>query len=281
MCSVDVSFKAIDHEVICAYVEVLADRVRSPATIKNYISSLSSTYKRMGICTNAFLHHSVRRALTATDKTVKHIPVQAFAVTPLLLKRILFIISDLHAAKTLKSVFLLMYFTMLRQSNFAPPSQGSFDPTRHLTRGDVSLHPNGVRVTIKWEKNLQNSTKTSYVLIPFANDCELCPVLAYQDMVKCVPARSPNGALAIFPDGNPIPLYYFQKIWKKAVTSLGLDYAHYRLHGLRRGAATYVATVSTQARDRLKEYGRWSSKAYINYIDNASACPVYQALSAI
>lgn len=174
-----------------------------------------------------------------------------------------------------------MYFTMLRQSNFAPVSQKAFDPTRQLTRGDVRVHQKGLRIRVKWEKNLQNSINMSFVSIPFTTDCELCPVTAYIDMKRCVPARSPDAGLAIFPDGNPIPLYYFQKVWKRAVTCLGLDYTHYRLHGLRRGAATHVATSSTQARDRLKEYGRWSSKAYLNYIEDPSACPVYEALSKI
>lgn len=235
----------------------------------------------MSLCIDAFTHDAVKRALTATDKTVKHIPVQAFAVTPALLKQLLYVMSELKCAKTLRCVFLLMYFTMLRQSNFAPISQKSFDPTRHLTRADVSLNGKGLRIRVKWEKNLQNSVNMSYVSIPFANDCELCPVLAYLEMEKCVPARSPHGALAIFPDGNPIPLYYFQKVWKKAVLCLGLDHAHYRLHGLRRGAATYAAATSNQARDRLKEYGRWSSTAYLKYIEDPTSCPVYQALSRI
>lgn len=275
------SFKSIDNEVVCAYVEVLAERLKSPATIKNYISALNITYRRMGICPHAFIHDSVKRALAATDKTVKHIPVRAFAVTPPLLKKLLYIMSDLTHFKTIKCVFLFMYFTMLRQSNFAPISQKLFDPDRHLTRSDVNYYNKGLRIRVKWEKNLQNSTRMSYVSIPFATDPQLCPVLSYIEMVNSIPARSPDGALAIFHDGKPIPLYYFQKIWKKAVTCIGLDPAHYRLHGLRRGAATYIAGASTQARDRLKAYGRWSSNVFLNYVEDPTACPVYEALSKI
>lgn len=91
--------------MICAYVEVLADRLGSPASIKNYISALRVTYRRMSLCPHAFAHDSVKHALTATDKTVKHTPIRAFAVTPHLLKQPLYIMSDLKCYATLKCVF--------------------------------------------------------------------------------------------------------------------------------------------------------------------------------
>lgn len=88
------SFKVIYHEIICAYIEKLADQVRSPATIRNYISALSVMYNRMKITPHVFFHFEVRRALKATDKTVRHVPCPAALITPELLKSNLCYISS-------------------------------------------------------------------------------------------------------------------------------------------------------------------------------------------
>lgn len=146
--------------------------------------------------------------------------------------------------------------TMLRQSNFAPASQKTFDVSRHLTRGDIIVNEQSLRVSVKWEKNAQSSLSTSYVFLPRTNDCDLCPVAAYLSMISHVPTRSPVDPLAMFCDYNPVPLYFIQKVWKRAVSRIGLDRRIVRLHGLRHGAATYLAWKSSQARKKLKDYGR-------------------------
>lgn len=70
-------FLRVDEEVLCAYLEVLAKRVKSPATVRNYLSALSASYDRMGLSIQSFSHSRVRRALAAMDRTMKHVPVPA------------------------------------------------------------------------------------------------------------------------------------------------------------------------------------------------------------
>lgn len=281
LCQNALSFKSIDHEIICAYIEKLADRVKSPATIRNYISSLHVLYIRMNLPAQAFIHLSVRQAMMATDKTKRHIPSPAVAISPSTLRRIIYVLSSLKQAPTLKCVFTIMYVSMLRQSNFAPNSQSSFDKTRHLTRGDCTIQPNGLRIRVKWEKNMQSSTGCAYMLLPYANDPLICPVRAYADMVSTLPTLSPGNPLAMFHNYRPIPLFFLQKAWRKAIVRLNMDPKRVRLHGLRRGAATYIASRSTRARDRLQEYGRWRSNAYRQYIDDPAACPIYEAFKKL
>lgn len=235
----------------------------------------------MDICLHAFTHQSVAKALKATDKTIRHIPTPALAVSPAMLRDLLQVISRLSQAPTLKCVFILMYMTMLRQSNFAPHSQKLFDVSRHLTRGDFIIDQQSMRVTVKWEKNSQSSLNTSYVFLPRTNDCELCPVAAFICMTDHIPTRVPDDPLAMFADYKPIPLYFLQKVWRKAVTRIGIDYRIARLHGLRRGAATYIAGKSSQARKKLQDYGRWNSSTYRRYIADPQACPVYKAFKRL
>jgi hypothetical protein len=43
---------------------------------------------------------------------------------------------------------------LLRISNLAPPSSSTFDPLRHLRRGDVTLSHNSVSIYLRWTKTL-------------------------------------------------------------------------------------------------------------------------------
>lgn len=72
-----------------------------------------------------------------------------------------------------------------------------------------------------------------------------------------------------------------QKIWTKAVRKMGADPRRLRMHGLRRGGATLIATLSTAGRAELQQYGRWQSQAYQRYIADPTASTAYRTMSKI
>lgn len=277
MCHHRLCFKSINSEIICAYIEKLVTQVKSPATIRNYISALNVMYQRMNIRPHVFLHLDVRRALKATDKTVRHVPCPANLVTPDLLRSILFVVSHFDHAITLRFLFICMFMSLLRQSNFMPASVALFDPSRQLTRGDVTLCQDGLHIVVKWEKNMQVVQAGQGIVLPFTNDKTLCPIRAYRAMLRLVPSRAESDPLIMFRDYNPITLSFVQDVWKRAITALGKCHKTYRLHGLRRGGATYVAAASPDARKELQDAGRWNSSAYQRYIANPRACATYEA----
>lgn len=250
-------------------------------TVKNYLSALNTMYSRMQICQGVFTHPDVRRSLVGVDKSVRHMVSQAKTVTPSLLKNILYVLSGLSNAHSIRFLLLLMFFTMLRQSNFCPQSLRKFDHTRHMTRQDVSYDSRGLSIRIKWEKNLQTATAATEVVIPPTADPAMCPVSAYFLMLSSVPTRSTDQPLICFPDGNPVTIKFLQKLWRRAVIRVGEDPKRMTLHGIRRGAATFVAGASSSARDRLKDYGRWNSAAFRRYIANPASCPIYEAFKRI
>lgn len=47
-------FTQPSDEIICAYFELCLKTVRSPATVRNYASALSSAYSRMGLDNSVF-----------------------------------------------------------------------------------------------------------------------------------------------------------------------------------------------------------------------------------
>lgn len=277
MCHHRLSFKRINSEIICAYIEKLVRQVRSPATIRNYISALTVMYQRMKIRPHVFLHIDVRRALKATDKTVRHVPCPANLITPDLLRSIIYVTSHLDDARTLRFLFICMFMSLLRQSNFMPQTVASFDTSRNLTRGDVRLCEDGLHISIKWEKNMQTVQANQGLVLPTTIDKTLCPIRAYQAMLRLVPSRVKSDPLIMFRDYNPITLSFVQAVWRDAIEALGKCPKTYRLHGLRRGGATYVAAASPNARRELQDAGRWKSSAYQRYIANPRACATYEA----
>lgn len=277
LCHHRLSFKYINHEIICAYIEQLVSQVRSPATIRNYISALSVMYQRMKITPQVFLHIDVRRALKAKDKTIRHVPCPANLITPDLLRSVVYVTSHMDDAKTLRFLFICMFMSLLRQSNFMPQTVATFDPSRQLTRCDVRLCNDGLHIAVKWEKNMQVLRADQGVVLPSTVDKSLCPVRAYKAMLRLVPSRGKSDPLIMYRDYNPMTLSFVQGAWKAAMEALDKCPKNYRLHGLRRGGATYIAAASPNARRELQDAGRWKSSAYQRYIANPRACATYEA----
>lgn len=281
MCHHNLCFKNIDNEIICAYIEKLVTQVKSPATIRNYISALSVMYQRMRISPHVFTHIDVIRALKATDKTVRHVPCPANLITPDMLKSIIYVTSHIDEAITIRFLFICMFMSLLRQSNFMPASVASFDPSRQLTRGDVTLCPDGLHIKVKWEKNMQVIRPGEGVVLPRTRDRTLCPITAYMDMLRLVPSRAESDPLIMYRDYNPVTLSFAQGVWKNAIEALQKCTRTFRLHGLRRGGATYIAAASPNARRELQDAGRWRSSAYHRYIANPRACATYEAWACL
>lgn len=195
-------FTQINEEILCCYAEFLTKQVKSPATIKNYMNALAATYERMGLYNSFFYHVKVKRATKALDKTHRHVVVPAQAVTPELLTQILLAIAEVPHFNTFRFLFIAMFMTLLRQSNFISSSTKAFDPTRQLTRGDVALTSGGLYFRVKWEKNSQSALGTNELIIPETRQSALSPIRAYINMIQAAPSARSSEPLIMFPDCN-------------------------------------------------------------------------------
>lgn len=274
-------FTDINEEVLCCYAEHLTKQVRSPATIKNYMSALAATYERMGLDNHIFYHVKVKRAGKAIDKTHRHEVVPAKAVTPQLLKQVIHLLADYPQFHTLRFLLISMFMTLLRQSNFISPATKAFDPSRQLTRGDVHITPGGLYFRVKWEKNSQCATGVNELIIPDTRDAALSPIRAYNDMIHVIPTARSTDPLIMFSDHNNLTVKFVQGAWRQALLAVGEDPSICTLHGLRRGGTTYLAASSSQARSQLQDAGRWKSNMYKKYIANPVACPIHKAWSRL
>ena len=85
------------------------------------------------------------------------------------------------------SVYLFDLFSFLRLSNMVPHSKIGFDPSRHLTQGDIIFSDKEAIVLVKWSKTIQSRDQVTWVVIPKLPGSRLCPVIALTKLLQVVP----------------------------------------------------------------------------------------------
>lgn len=267
MCHHGLNYLALTSDILCAYIHYLVGHYSNPMTIKNYISSLASVLKRLGLDTSCFNTINVLDFLSSIHSNVRYVPRRKLPVMSHVLKQLIFTISDDPEGPSLVFAVLIMYYTLLRQSNLGPRNKRAYDPTRHLTRQDVLIYTDCIVISVKWTKTHQGPTATS-VAAPIIPGSDLCPVQAYNRMVHFSPTRVPLQALISFRDGSPIPISYLNKAWNNAAKRLGLPPRAYTLHSLRRGGASAAFISGAASLEDIKSHGLWTSSAVEVYLPN-------------
>lgn len=267
-----ISFRHPTDEAVCIFFENCLGSVRSPSTIKNYTSLLSSAYRQMGIDSSVFEAFRVKNAMTSIDKNVRHVPSPSLPVSPALLKRVIKVVTRLPNGPAISAALILMFHSFLRQSNFSASTSTLFDPTRQITRGDVAVTPDAVTIVSKWSKSHQLASMRSLVTIPAVPGSVLCPRIAVLNLLHDVSFTHDQQPLICFTDGSHIPVYHIRRVWRTVLQVLAVPQAqYYTLHGLRRGAATHVINTDPSARDDIKRHGMWRSNAVDAYLPSTSS----------
>jgi hypothetical protein len=86
---------------------------------------------------------------------------------------------------------------MLRQSNLAPGSAGTFNPSRHTTHADVSVQAPGLVITVKWSKTMQTMDNQHLLPLPSVKGHPADPLAAYEQLIAAVPTRSAKQPLLL------------------------------------------------------------------------------------
>ena len=132
---------------------------------------------------------------------------------------------------------------MARLANIVPPSAKSFDPHRHLTRGDVAVTSHGLLVTFKCTKTIQFGERRLHIPLLRIVDSPLCPVSAYLRMIRLVTARRSCPVFLISGPSGLVPLTKrsFVSNFRSCLVAAELsDAQSFRGHSFRRGAASWA-----------------------------------------
>ena len=261
-----INYKRITYATVCWYIEYLASHAYTPGAISNHVAHLRTFYKMAGLNDLPLYHYKVGLALRAVAITIRHVPNPKLPVTPQILRQALAGIHRVKHPKLVAAGLIITFMGFLRQSTLAPATLAKFDPTRHLTKGDVAVSSAGVTIRVKWTKTIQKAADARSLYLPATHDPALCPVKRVQDYLATAPPTPSSGPFLTFPDGNPVTTRYLAGQWASLLKQAGLPITPYSLHSLRWGAAHYTYNHGKAKLNDVMTHGTWRSLSVRDYI---------------
>ena len=263
---------------ICWYLEHLVS-----TTISNHLSSIRTYFATAGIDKTPLYAPVVVNALRAIAINLRHTPNPAASITPEVVAAALCHIHDLDYPHQVRLAIVWMFMAFLRQSNIAPRTTYAFDPTRHVTRGDIKMDHDSITISLKWSKSTQKSQTPTTVTVWAKPDSSLCPVRAYHMLIKVSPTVARAQPLLQYKDGHPMTTSYISKSWAHLLHLAGLPLQQHTLHGLRRGGASYSYHTAGATLEDVMTHGKWASSAVRAYLkpQRKQKTTVHKALAKI
>ena len=259
--------------LLLSYMEYLHQKGLSHANISNHMAAICASFIIYGLDTMSFKDDRITLFIKAlrinAPLTLK--PTQNISID--MLHNILHICQTLEAPTVFQALYLFTYFSFLRLSNILPHAIKQFDPTRHLTRGDLFFSPNFCTIIIKWSKTLQDRKSFTSITIPYLATSPLCPVTALQNMFSSFPASKNSPLFSLLKRGVQVPLTdsVARKHLKQVSTLLKID-PPLTFHLFRRSATTW-AFHNGVPMQHIMHQGTWSSNAVWRYIQSLPSQP--------
>ena len=247
------------------YFESLAQRLHTYASVINHVNSLKFFFRAIQVPCPLLQDPAVTKFLKALPKTMRNPSVRRQPLTIFQLITIL-TMCDRHGPDqhTYRLAYVVGFFCMLRRSNLAPNWPHQFDPLRHPVRADLLLTPNGLQLTQRWAKNLQEPSARK-IFLPVLPGHVLDPVVLFEAMLIHSPTLSPTQPLFTLSDGTPLPASHLHDFLKDCVSEMGYSPAAYGLHSLRIGAASLSRALGCST-DEIQRHGLWKSNSVQLYL---------------
>ena len=119
-------------DTMCCYIEHLAQTLRSPKAINNYMSAIKLLHKLVGVSTAMFDSFDIHRMLRAIDITSDHVPQQKVVLSARTITLLCqWCKSQGALGPTIHCAILFGYWGMLRKSNLVPSRPHDYD--KHAT----------------------------------------------------------------------------------------------------------------------------------------------------
>ena len=271
-------------DTLCMYVQFLTRSIKSPQTIKNYISGVRLLHKQLNIASNSLESFELNLMLRAISITMNHIPKPHIVLSVDIFHQLATCAQAMGAPGIIMhSAILMSFFGFLRISNLAPMSDVQFHPKRNTCRGDVLLEAPGLIVLLRWTKTTQCHERIHLIPLPEIPGHRLCPVTAYKAMMGLVPTSSPNDPVFMMPySRQTITTKWLSEQLGNMSECLGFR-RRITFHDFRRAGAKlcYMAGVNFT---NIKQHGTWSSEAFWTYISRetlAQTSPIPATLTSL
>ena len=274
----------VSEQKLAFFVAKLYLEGLSSTTVKTYLCAVRYTQIAIGlgdpqIPSMPQLEYILKgiRKLSAKGDRTRRLPI-----TPPILRQLRSVWEanlEYPDANMLWAASCMCFFGFLRSGEVVIPSDSAFDPSSHLSVGDVRVNdlsnPQFLEVNIKRSKT--DPFRQGVRLYLGRSKSDVCPVAAI--LAYMVIRQSAPGPFFVFADGRYLTRVRFVAALRSALRSAGFHECGYAGHSFRIGAAT-TAAANGVPDSLIKTMGRWESSAYTLYIrtPRETLCSVAQSL---
>jgi hypothetical protein len=151
--------------------------------------------------------------------------------------------------QTVRTFYLVAYFSMLRCSSLLPESRANIDLRRLVTWGKIRAHEGGIVLNIFLEKTLQFGDRVHELALASRPGSLFCPVAA---LYKLADLRSrqhcgPDDLIFLVKSSSsswvPLAKNTVLDVMRAQLKSMKVDPATYAFHSFRRGAIQAAVRV--------------------------------------
>lgn len=258
-----------NESILIHFVTHLSNTV-SYGTIKVYLAAVNNLHAEFGCPLDFTAMPLLYKTLRGIKSSLGIKQRARYPITVSVLSHIYAKLKPFHSldpdSSMLWASFTLAFFGFLRSSEFT--CNGKFDIHDHLSRSDITFHPNVFRpssfdVVIKKSKT-DPFRETAKLTIAKSNST-VCAVTALQDYFLQTSTRQSSQPLFQFTDGRNLTRTSLTNNLRGLLNVCGLDSSQFASHSFRIGAAT-TAGAAGLPDWLIKVLGRWKSDAYQTYI---------------
>ena len=176
-------------DTVCLYAQYLANNMKSPQTVQNYISGVRVLHLLSDQPLVALVSPDLKLTLKGVARTKLHQPCQAQPITlDMLLAKEELVDKSSPTEVVLWTAILVAFFCLLRKSNYVVDTEKDFDSRKQLCWRDVSVGQDWLLVHIKWSKTIQFGKNSFQIPVHAIPESKLCPVSLYCHMTQIVKA---------------------------------------------------------------------------------------------
>ena len=252
---------AVDN--LISFLEFLVACHVSPRSVSNYVSGIRSYLSVFQQSTEWLNNSMISNYLRSLHIKIPTQEKQKDVITLQDFYNIVSLLQKMDEPLVYSAAFALSFYGFLRISNLVPPTKLSFDPARQLTRSDVTFTPTGVRLFLKWAKNLQKTQQSQVIMLPRMNNHILCP---YHILHKLFTSQQYSPLDAVIKNHlGPLCESHLRRRFHLVLSMLGLPTKSLTYHCLRRSGASLAFNHQVDF-DAIKSQGAWSSDSVYKYL---------------
>ena len=248
------------------YVQFLDDKLKSPKSVKNYLSGVRKFHELLKADQSAFEDPELGVTIRGVVNKSQYVPSPAKAMEPETLKKIKSAL-DLqhHKHRVFWALCLTAFFILARKSNLVPNSL--FDPNKQLARKHVNVLREQRKLTIHlhWSKTHRPSNGPVKYTIHEIQGSSLCAYSAIVQLYEQATDTDPDAPLFQWPDGSPVKYREFMKWLRKSLSEAEVDPKGDSTHSFRAGGATWAFNSGVPG-EIIKILGNWKSDCYFRYL---------------